>query len=138
MFFFVVISFSEQNSMNSFVGLYTFYNLFLCLVWTFEVTLPIMVHGWGVAKNRYKIVELVVVLYFMVDAVITIFAYDTVVTDRMWVVVDATITMLLFLYMTIETAVLLQYSRSDDADDGTDISLGRIDKDEQVEISNLV
>ena len=136
-FFFVVIGLAKQGSISSFIGLYMFYNLLLCIVWIFEVTLPIMIHGWGVVKNWYKKIEILVVLYFMVDAVITIFAYDKLMTDKIWVLIDAIITTLLFLYMTMETVVLLQYAKTNNSDYGTDISLRRINDDEQEEEYNV-
>ena len=96
-----------------------------------------MIHGWGVVKNWYKKIEILVVLYFMVDAVITIFAYDKLMTDKIWVLIDAIITTLLFLYMTMETVVLLQYAKTNNSDYGTDISLRRINDDEQEEVYNV-
>merc|ERR1711862_1032368 len=121
------------KAMNSFVLLYMLCNLFLCAVWIFEVMLPIMIHGWGVGAQKWsKRIELLVVLYFLVDAVITIFAYDKLSSDKTWVLIDLIITTLLFLYMTIETIILLQYSRrtnSGNCNDGTDISLRGFRKD---------
>jgi len=126
LFFFIVLSLSEQGSISSFVGVYMLYNLFVCIVWTFEVALPIMVHGLDAINTWYKKMEILVVLYFMVDAVITVFAYDKVITDRTWVLVDAIITTLLFFYMTMETIVLIQMTKSRN-NPNTDISLRKLD-----------